>query len=246
MPLPKATLVIVSGAFHDQDMFEPAIPWLCRTGHPLDFNVKLPSVGNNSASSLQEDADAIRNRVLDVLDNVDGGNNVVMVLFSYGAVPAVQGLVGLDQKTRESHLEQFGNWAKLQDLTADPPVEFKDGVAIFIAGPDIFYNGLDEEIKAHFYTKLKTQSAALVFPLDLSLLDPITQAAYLDIPSWYLVTKLDNNMPRDFQILCTKVIGEKLENVEEIETGHSSFWIRPDLVVDYILRGARSAEKGLS
>jgi hypothetical protein len=146
MPLPKATLVFVSGAFHDQDMFEPAIPWVSRTGPPLDFNVKLPSVGNNSASSLQEDADAIRNRVLDVLDKVDGGNNVVMVLFSYAAVPAVQGLVGLDQKTRgpgktaiikflfiscnmpmigESHLEQFGNWAKLQDLTADPPVEFK-------------------------------------------------------------------------------------------------------------------------
>jgi hypothetical protein len=50
-------------------------------------------------------------------------------------------------------------------------------------------------------------------------------------------------MPYDFQILCTKVVGEKLENVEDIESGHSSFWIRPDLVADYILRGARSAEK---
>jgi hypothetical protein len=52
-------------------------------------------------------------------------------------------------------------------------------------------------------------------------------------------------MPYDFQILCTKVVGEKLENVENIESGHSRFWIRPDLVADYILRGARSAEKPL-
>jgi hypothetical protein len=147
MPLPKKpTLVFVSGAFHDQDFFEPAIPWLRRTGYPLDFNIKLPSVGNNSASSLQEDADVIRNRVLKVLDEVDRGNNVVMVLFSYAAVPAAQGLVGLDQKTRgpgktailkflfiscnmpkigESHLGQFGDWANSQDLKVDPPVEFK-------------------------------------------------------------------------------------------------------------------------
>lgn len=74
---------------------------------------------------------------------------------------------------------------------------------------------------------------------------PITQAAYLDIPSWYLLTKLDNIMPRDFQILCTKVIGEKLEKVEEIESGHCCCWTRPDIVVDFILRGARSAEKAL-
>jgi hypothetical protein len=42
--------------------------------NPLDFNIKLPSVGNNSASSRQEDADVIRNRVLKVLDEVDRGN----------------------------------------------------------------------------------------------------------------------------------------------------------------------------
>jgi hypothetical protein len=147
MPLPKKpTLVFVSGAFHDQDFFEPAIPWLRQTGYLLDFNIKLLSVGNNSASSLQEDADVIRNRVLKVLDEVDRGNNVVMVLFSYATVPAAQGLVGLDQKTRgprktailkflfiscnmpkigESHLGQFRDWANSQDLKVDPLVEFK-------------------------------------------------------------------------------------------------------------------------
>jgi hypothetical protein len=147
MPLSKKpALVFVPGAFHDQDFFEPVIPWLRRTGYPLDFNIKLPSVGNNSASSMQEDADAIRHRVLKILDEVNGGNNVVMVLFSYAAVPAAQGLVGLDQKARgpgktailkflfitcnmprigESHQTQFGTWAKSQNLKIDPPVEFK-------------------------------------------------------------------------------------------------------------------------
>jgi hypothetical protein len=41
-------------------------------------------------------------------------------------------------------------------------------VATFIADRDILYNGLDEEIKAHFYANVKTQSAALVSPLDVS------------------------------------------------------------------------------
>ena len=35
-------------------------------------------------------------------------------------------------------------------------------MATFIGGPEFLYNGLDEEIKAHFYANLKTQSAALV------------------------------------------------------------------------------------
>lgn len=77
------------------------------------------------------------------------------------------------------------------------------------------------------------------------MLTPITQAAYLDIPSWYLLTKLDISMPRELQILCTKIIGDKLEKVEEIESGHCSCWVRPDLVVDFILGGVRSAENAL-
>jgi hypothetical protein len=147
MPEPrKPTLVFVSGAFHGQEYFDAIMPWLRRTEYPLDLDIKLPSVGNNSVSSLQEDADVIRNRVLQVLDEVEGGNNIVMVLSSYASVPAAQGLVGLDQKTRgpgktailkflflssnmprigESHLGQFASWAKLLDLKVDSLVEIK-------------------------------------------------------------------------------------------------------------------------
>jgi hypothetical protein len=147
MPQPRQpTIVLVSGAFHDQDYYDAIIPWLRRTKYPLDLNIKLPSVGNNSASSLQEDADAIRNGVLNVLDEVEGGNNVVMVLFSYASIPAAQGLVGLDQKTRgsgktailkflflscnmprigESHRSQSGDWAKSLGLNVDPSVKIK-------------------------------------------------------------------------------------------------------------------------
>jgi hypothetical protein len=143
--LRKPTIVFVSSAFHDQGYYDPIVPFLRRTEYLLDLNIKLPSVGNSSASSLQEDADVIRNAVLDVLDK-QGGNNVVMVLSSYAAVPAAQGLVGLDQKTRgpgrtailkflflscniprigESHLRQFGDWTKSVGLKAEPPVTIK-------------------------------------------------------------------------------------------------------------------------
>jgi hypothetical protein len=37
MPLSrKPTLMFVSGAFHDQDFFEPAIPWLRQTGYRIN------------------------------------------------------------------------------------------------------------------------------------------------------------------------------------------------------------------
>ena len=88
----------------------------------------------------------IRNGVLNVLDKVEGGNNVVIVLFSYGAIPAAQGLVGLDQKTRgpgktailkflfiscnmpaigESHSQQFNDWLKSKGMEMDFPVQVK-------------------------------------------------------------------------------------------------------------------------
>lgn len=71
---------------------------------------------------------------------------------------------------------------------------------------------------------------------------PQTYAAYKDIPGWYLITTRDNLMPIAFQKACADVVGDKLEVVEEIDAGHASFLVKPDVVADFILRAVRSLD----
>lgn len=149
-PLKKATIILIHGAFHGPECFRPLTPYLLSAGYPCIDDLALPGTGNNSTSSLQQDADAIRDAVLDVLEGDEEkgreGNNCVLVMHSYGAVPAAQGLGGLDRESRgegktailkmvyltcnipklgESHWEQFQAYLEEKGGATDPVVENK-------------------------------------------------------------------------------------------------------------------------
>lgn len=47
-------------------------------------------------------------------------------------------------------------------------------------------------------------------------------------------------MPEAFQRVCISVVGDMMENVEEVDTGHSSFLVRPEIVADFIVRAVKS------
>ena len=64
--------------------------------------------------------------------------------------------------------------------------------------------------------------------------------AYEKIPGWYLVCKEDKTLPEAFQRVCISVVGDMMENVEEVDAGHSSFMVKPEIVADFIVRAAKS------
>jgi pimeloyl-ACP methyl ester carboxylesterase len=94
----KTTILFVHGAFHGPECFVKLIPLLKAAGYTsIKNDLKLPSTEPNSASSLQQDIDALRAAALQILD---GGDNCVVVMHSYGAVPAAEALQGLSPKER--------------------------------------------------------------------------------------------------------------------------------------------------
>jgi hypothetical protein len=64
--------------------------------------------------------------------------------------------------------------------------------------------------------------------------------AYEKIPGWYLISKKDNILPEAFQRVCISVVGDMMENVEEVDAGHSSFLVKPEIVADFIVRAVKS------
>lgn len=64
----KPTIIFVHGAFHTPESFGPLAALLRSRGYPCIDNLKLPGTGNTSTSGLKEDALALRNLVLRVLD----------------------------------------------------------------------------------------------------------------------------------------------------------------------------------
>lgn len=148
MALPTTpTILLVHGAFHGPECFDALISPLKAAGYTsIKNDLKLPSAELNSSSSLQQDIDILRTKVLQVLDGVDGatGSNCVVVMHSYGAIPAAEALRGLSRSERgdnttavlkmvylscniprvgDSHLSQMTKWMEEMGLSGDLPVE---------------------------------------------------------------------------------------------------------------------------
>lgn len=102
--LRKPTIVLVHGAFQWPDCFDRLIPYLEDAGYAVNNHIRLPSTGNASTSSLQQDADTVREAVLHILDGdqqrQEEGSDCVMVMHSYGAIPTAQALRGLSREER--------------------------------------------------------------------------------------------------------------------------------------------------
>lgn len=64
--------------------------------------------------------------------------------------------------------------------------------------------------------------------------------AYEKIPGWFLISKRDNILPEAFQRVCISVVGDMMENVEEVDAGHSSFLAKPEIVADFIVRASET------
>lgn len=110
----KPTIVFVPGAWHSPEGYQDVISNLEPHGYKC-VGIDLPTVGANPPKQdFNPDRDAISKAITDAAEN---GEDVVVVMHSYGGFPGTEAVKGLTRKDREGK-GQNGGVVRLVYLTA--------------------------------------------------------------------------------------------------------------------------------
>jgi len=214
----KPTVLLVHGAWHNGAGFATLQSELDALGY-LSQTVELASVGSadQSLGDMYGDAAIVR----DAIAKIEG--DVVVLGHSYGGLAITQGSVGLNNVQRLIYLTAFmldagetlyaacGGvnppwWNVAEDqsrLTANTPA-------------DIFYNTCSSEIAEYAVAQLRTQSL-------VAFNQPITEVAWKEIPSTYIICEQDQAIP----VFAQEAMSARATNVVRINTDHSPFLCAP-------------------
>ena len=94
------TIVIVPGSAHSSAHFVPLAKALNTAGFSNVLNLTLPStsIETAAATSFDPDVEYIRTTVV---ERVERGENVAIIMHSYGGAPATEAVKGLGIEERE-------------------------------------------------------------------------------------------------------------------------------------------------
>ena len=193
----------------------------------------LPSCGETgerpggAGPGLDADVAAVR-AVL-----TDGGEPTVVVGHSYGGIVAAEAAAGVDAVDHlllvSSYLPEVGE--SLSTFGPEEPAPFlavDPEAGTFTVDPDAlagtFLQDCGVEVQAAARERTAHQSVAV-------LEQPVSAAAWKDVPSTYLVCAADRGTPADRQ----RTFAERAGAVVEIDAGHHPFLSQPAAVRDLIL-----------
>jgi pimeloyl-ACP methyl ester carboxylesterase len=193
----------------------------------------LPSCGETGAAGgadgpgLAEDVAAVRV----VLE--DGDEPTIVVAHSYGGIVTAEAAAGVSAVRHlllvSSYLPEIGQ--SLSDFGGDGPAPFLDVDPVagtFGVRPellvDTFLQDCDPDIQAHAAEHLARQSAQVTG-------QPVSAAAWAQIPTTYLVCAQDQGTPASRQ----REYARRAANIVELETGHHPFLSQPAAVRDLLL-----------
>ena len=193
----------------------------------------LPSCGEagvpagTGGPGLAEDAAALRALLL------AADEPTVVVAHSYGGIVAAQAAAGVATVAHllliSSYLPEVGQ--SLQDFAGPEPAPFLDADAAggtFGVRPEqmvpTFLQDCDGPLQTAGLQRLARQSLRVTG-------QPVSAAAWHDVPSTYLVCARDLGTPAQRQRRFAGRAGE----VVELDTGHHPFLSRPDAVRDLVL-----------
>lgn len=235
MSLQKPTIVFVTGAWHGPHLYAPLTSGLEAAGYTVRAPA-LPSVGGEQ-SDFSEDVAAIREAIT---ASTDSGIDVVVLMHSYGGVPAgeaVKGLTRLDQSDRSKgsvvrmiYLCAFALAEKgsLNAALNNEPLPWwkssDNDKQWFCQNVDeIFFNDVDKET-AEDVKKQLVGHAKGVFD------SKVTYAAFKHVQSSYIICEKDNAIPLPIQEGMAGQPGSKFE-VQRLDAGHSPFLSKNDETV---------------
>lgn len=197
----RPALLLVHGAWHGSWCWEPLRKILTDDGWRVD-TVDLPSVGSPN-HGMHDDAQAIREAV---------NGPTVIVAHSYGGIPATQAAAGHPDVQHLIYVAAFmpdiGD--SLRGMIPSPPPWWQqDGGVLHARTPEtIFFNDVaDPPIDL-----LRPQSYR-------AFEDQLTQAAWHDTDSTYVICGNDNAIPPPAQ----EAMAKRATTTERLDAGHSPF-----------------------
>lgn len=92
------TIVLVPGCWHTAAHYKESLDLLQNAGYPTK-NVHLPSLNSSDAphQTVTADIDCVRETILPLIDQ---GENVILLMHSYGGCPGAAAAKGLSQAER--------------------------------------------------------------------------------------------------------------------------------------------------
>lgn len=207
-------IVLVHGAWHSPSGFDALRRELEMVG------VSTSTVALSSAAlegepigDMYQDAELVRQTVDEL------GTDCFVLAHSYGGLPVTQGLVGATNVKGLIFLTAFvldeGETLFAACGSQDPPwwVRTSDGERLTTLNPaEIFYNTCESEIANLAVDQLRFQSL-------LSFNQPVTQCAWKEIPSTYIVCEKDQAIPPAAQM----AMAARTRTSLSIATDHSPF-----------------------
>ncbi|RDH30333.1 Alpha/beta hydrolase fold-1 [Aspergillus welwitschiae] len=242
--MPNPTLVFCAGAWYSPVAFGPLIEKLpdytCRT-------VAFPSIEQaTEVKDLQPDITAVRSVVE---EECDAGNDVAIVLHSWSGLPVSSALDGLS-KTERQEAGKPGGVVKLIYLSAFIPDVGESLIGAFGGvAPDWYVRDVendtvtpDDPFKLFFHDVPDGQKwAETLRPHAWATKNsPATSAAYLRIPSAYLLCEDDRAIPlfaQEGMVEKARAKGATFET-DKVKTGHTPWLVVPDQVVEFVKRHA--------
>jgi pimeloyl-ACP methyl ester carboxylesterase len=183
--------------------------------------------GGTDGPGLPEDVVAVRQVLL------DGEEPTVVVAHSYGGIVTAEAAAGVGTVRHlvlvSSYLPEVGQ--SLSDFGDGTPAAFLDidpDGGTFGVRPelliDTFLQDCDAETQGQAAHKLARQSARVVA-------QPVSAAAWHEVPSTYLVCTLDKGTPARRQ----REFGRRAGAVVELDSGHHPFLSQPEAVQNLVL-----------
>ncbi|UTD28883.1 alpha/beta fold hydrolase [Bradyrhizobium sp. WD16] len=223
-------IVLVHGAFADGSSWSDVIPLLQAKGyHVTAVQIPLTSLADDVAATRR----ALERQTGDVL--LVGHSWAGAVVTEAGNGPNVKGLVYLsalvpDAGGSVAELLQKRN-SPMHGLTPD-----KNGF-VWLDDPTAYAHVMAADVPPARVAQL----AAIEKPIVASVFgDKVTDAAWTNRPSWYLVTEGDNALPTAAQTWLSQHIGA---TTKTIASSHMSMISHPDVVADFIAGAASKAGK---
>ena len=229
---------------HVADLLEKA-------GYKLDL-IELPSVGPaQHLPDFSADVAEIRSRVEKAVDN---GEEVVIVMHSYGGIPTAQAVKGLDVTSRQEAKQSGGvkhlfflasflipEGQSLVGAFGGNPLPWfqisEDNMEVNPATPDaIFYNDLDAATQEKMIQGLKPQSYQVMH-------SPVAYAGWKHVPSTYLYCLKDAAIPYEVQKMMVEQFAQGVDiKTETLDASHSPFLSQPEETAAAIRRAAGESD----
>ncbi len=194
----------------------------------------LPSCGETGEAAgaegagLAEDVTAVRQLLL------DSDEPTIVVAHSYGGIVTAEAAAGVESVRHllliSSYLPEVGQ--SLSDFGDGAPAPFLDidpEAGTFGVRPellsDTFLQDCDADVQAEAQAHLARQGVQVIA-------QPVSAAAWQDVPSTYLVCAQDMGTPARLQ----REFARRAGSVVEINAGHHPFLSQPEAVRDLLVR----------